>query len=596
MKKFLLVCTAFIILFTSSVSAQPVTFNFSVTLEIDDFKDCENAECRLLARIWEHNSNDVKSYFDSLAANNSSNENFEDNKINVNVTVSHSYSWIGTAKNWVLSFFSPSTTSEETKSEFKSASRDSQSEKKADLVKLENHENAKKIADEILKFINVSDDLYCLELVRESSQREIIFGNSDLSELNFYDEGTNFLDSEKLLNRLREICSDDLVVRSNKRFNCASSSDLSDEDLETLLKNIADDSIFNSEKLKIQSGDLGLFSSLREKLTSLFENNKCDIAGTFRFFFKTNRENVYVLKTLSYPEKKFNSYVAIKNAEVVKRSLEGELKKSLSLLYSDLDFWLIKSSSKLGNPDITLDDCLKIFVDDVRDRVVVAKINKTDIEELKAQINEAWLREFLEKGALEKVDSISDINNSEYFIEDNLTFCRAFPSSTGNYSFVDKNKFDEILRSLYDSKLSKRGLSSFSFRCSEVWRPDANSILLSIKSLKPIQAEDTEKIYSDNGFTRLFFKTNLKNVYLVAILQSHETRFYIASRQSVFSKDKLNDLLNDEKIINYDDNEALITFNLWTPDNRLQNGDIDKCVDIFINQFLQHAEIFDTAR
>ena len=280
MKKFLLVCTAFIILLTSSASAQPVTFNFSVTLEIDDFKDCENAECWLLARIWEHNSNDVKSYLDSLAANKSSDENFEDNKINVNITVSHSSSWIGsTKKTWnrVLSFFSPSTTSEETKSEFKSASRDSQSEKKADLVKLENHENAKKIADEILKFINVSDDLYCLELVRESSQSEIIFGNSDLSELNFYDEGTNFLDSEKLLNSLREICSDDLVVRSNERFNCASSSDLSDEDLETLLKNIADDSIFNSEKLKIQSGDLGL---LREKLTSLFENNNCDITGT----------------------------------------------------------------------------------------------------------------------------------------------------------------------------------------------------------------------------------------------------------------------------------------------------------------------------
>ncbi|MBR2207399.1 MAG: hypothetical protein IJ859_01165 [Synergistaceae bacterium] len=48
MKKFLLVCTAFIIVFfllAASVSAQPVTFNFSVTFDVEDFKDCQHQEC-----------------------------------------------------------------------------------------------------------------------------------------------------------------------------------------------------------------------------------------------------------------------------------------------------------------------------------------------------------------------------------------------------------------------------------------------------------------------------------------------------------------------------------------------------------------------
>ena len=154
-----------------------------------------------------------------------------------------------------------------------------------------------------------------------------------------------------------------------------------------------------------------------------------------------------------------------------------------------------------------------------------------------------------------------------------------------------------MLSSLYDGELSKLGLSSFSFKCSNVWRPDADSLLLSIKSLKLEPAEKTDKIYGDSDIARLFFKTNIKNVYLVAVLQNNnDTKFYIASRQSVFNKDKLNELLLDEKIINYDDNEAQITFNLWNPDSRLENSDIDNCIEIFVNQFLQHAENFETAR
>ena len=72
------------------------------------------------------------------------------------------------------------------------------------------------------------------------------------------------------------------------------------------------------------------------------------------------------------------------------------MEKSLSLLYSDLDFWLARESSFLDKPDITLDNCLRIFVDDIKDRLAASKITAADIEELKKRISEGWLLEFFE--------------------------------------------------------------------------------------------------------------------------------------------------------------------------------------------------------
>ena len=571
-------------LLITSACAQSVMVNFSVTFDFDDFKDCSQPQCQLLSRIWEHNSDDIQNYFDSLASNNSSDETVENNVIKVNITVSHTSTWWGKIKkiwNYISDFFQ--------EDKLKSASQ-------AMRTKREKAENT---AKEILASIETSGDLYCLDFVKNSLDSEIIFGN-DVGKLTLFGDNTNFLDTKSLLNSLKEICSDDLVVRSNKRFVCAPKIDFSPESLETFLHEIAEQAIFNSGKLQSKSGDFNSF--LHKKLMNWLESrNNNDITGTFRFFFKTQHEGVYIVETLKYPGKEIVFYVAAENENltVIKSNLERELKNSLSLLYSDLDFWLNRESSFLDNPDITLDNCLKIFVDDIKDCLAASEITELDIEALKKQINEEWLLEFLKKGALEKIDSITAIRNDDYFIEGNLAFCKAFTNSTANYGFINKDKFNEFLSSLYGGELSTRGQSSFSFKCSNVWKPDADFLLLSIKSLKPEHADGTEKLYKDGDITRLFFKTNIKNMYLVVILQNdNNAKFYIASRQSFFNKDRLNTILRDEKIINYEDEQAKITFNLWTPDSRLQNGDINisKCIDIFVNQFLQRAENFETAR
>ena len=564
-------------LLMTSACAQSVTLNYSITFDFDDFKDCQQPQCQLLSRILERNSDDIQNYFDSLASNNSSDETVENNIINVNITISHPSTW----KNRFRRFWNYIWPT-------KSA------EKPTSPAKIQNnHEKAENKAKEILASIKTSGDLYCLDFVKGSFDK-IIWGNN-VSKLTFFEENTNFLDSEILLNSLKEICSDDFVVRSNKRFMCAPNIDLSPENLGKILHDIAEQAVFNSEKLQIQSGDFD--SSLHKNLTTWLERNNNNIIGTFRFFFKTSREGIYIVETLKYPEKEKVFYIALENPTVIKSNLERELKKSISLLYSNLDFWLTRESSFLDNPNIMLDNCLKIFVDDIKDRLAASDITEADIEKLKKQISEEWLLEFLEKGALEKIDSVNAIRNDDYFIEGNLVFCKAFRNSTANYGFINKDEFKNFLSSFYDGELSTRGQSSFSFKCSNTWKPDADSILLSIKSLKPEHADETEKFDKDSGITRLFFKTNIKNVYLVMVLQNdNNAKFYIASRQSFFSKDRLNELLRDEKIINYENEQARITFNLWTPDSRLPNGDLDKCVDIFVNQFLQRAEIFETAR
>ncbi|MBR2207397.1 MAG: hypothetical protein IJ859_01155 [Synergistaceae bacterium] len=143
------------------------------------------------------------------------------------------------------------------------------------------------------------------------------------------------------------------------------------------------------KKLQIQSSNFEFNSSLREKLTAWIESNDGDITGTFRFFFKTNRKGFYIVETLSYPAEEIVYYIAAENAVAIKRSLKNELKNSLSLLYNDFDFRLTKESSFLDNPDITLDNCLKIFIDDIKERITFGEITASDIESLKAQISES---------------------------------------------------------------------------------------------------------------------------------------------------------------------------------------------------------------
>ncbi|MBQ8693999.1 MAG: hypothetical protein IJ859_08585 [Synergistaceae bacterium] len=586
MKKILLMLTAIFIvsyLLVTSACAQPVTVNYSVTFDFDDFKDCSEPQCKLLSRLWERCSDDIQNYFASLASSNSIvDETVENNSINVNITISHPStltSYFKKIGNYVYDFWASES----------GATEDSR-------IKLQDiHEKAENTAREILERITTSGELYCLDFVKDASYSELIFGNNDVSKLTFFDENTNFLDSESLLKSLKKICSDELVVRSNTRFMCAPTVDLSPENFETFLHDIAAKAVFNAEKLQNQSGDFD--SSLHKKLTSWLEKNNNEITGTFRFFFNTSREGVYIVEALKYPEKESVLSIAGENAAVINCNLERELEKSLSLLYGDLDFWLTRESSFLDDPNITLDNCLKIFIDDIKDRLAASKITEADIEELKKRISDWRLLEFFEKGALEKIDSVAAIRNDDYFIEGNLAFCKAFTNSIANYAFINEDKFKEFLSSFNDGELSTRGQSSFSFKCSKTWRPDADFLLLSIKSLKPEYADETENLYEDSGITRLFFKTNIKNVYLVAILQNDkDAKFYIASRQSFFSKDRLNELLRDEKVINYEYERGRMTFNLWMPDSRLLNGDAEQCINIFVNQFLQRAENFETAR
>ncbi|MBR2207398.1 MAG: hypothetical protein IJ859_01160 [Synergistaceae bacterium] len=152
--------------------------------------------------------------------------------------MSHTSTWSGFFKKW-WNDISNLSKSEPTSQNLETL----QAEKQA------NREKAERISSKILATIETSGDLYCLDFTKNSSDSEIIWEDSNFSELNFYDENINFLDSEKLLSSLKEICSDDPAVRSNKRFMCVSNVELSDESLEMLLKNIADDSVFNFEKI-----------------------------------------------------------------------------------------------------------------------------------------------------------------------------------------------------------------------------------------------------------------------------------------------------------------------------------------------------------
>ena len=249
MKKFLLICMAVVIvsyLFMTSAFAQSATFNYSVTFDIDDFKDCQQPLCQLLSLIWERSSDDIQNCFDSLAYNKNSDEAVENNIVNVNINISHSSTWSSIWHSIVSSVWPESTKTLTPR------------EKNRDI-----REEAEQIAREILEAINTSGDLYYLDFVKDSDDSKKIFVNNDISKLTFFEKNTNFLDSEILLDSLKKICSDDLVVRSNKRFMCAPNIDLSPESLGEILHDISEQAVFSSEKLQIQSGDFD--SSLHEK-------------------------------------------------------------------------------------------------------------------------------------------------------------------------------------------------------------------------------------------------------------------------------------------------------------------------------------------
>ena len=561
--------------------------NINLTFDPDGFAECDDPRCQLLASIWDKHSADIMQFLGPQPDNTAE-------ASHVNITVSHEKkSWLYSFIEW-LGFGSENSSSKQNLNQAASFNK---------------REQAEKSANKIFALLEIkSGDIELIEFIDKDNKSSKIFsaqdGGLELNEL----RGDKFFDAGIFLENLKSVCGGKLTVRSQERFNAELKDGVNSQDVKEILSSIADKAVFNFSMLEIfkSQGD-AVNGEARGKLINWLIKHK-ELNGKFKFYFKTDKPGVYIVKELSRPGGANNKYMAMasgyegKYAAITRGTLESELKDTLSLSSGILDFWLSRKYSELSQ-NITLERCLKIFTEDIKSQLVKQEISAEDIAEFKAKAGDALPKNFWNTGALEKADSTNLINliNLNYFADSelNLNFCRVWPNSQAEYGFVDSNKLKALLKSFNSGGFEVQDQNSFSFKSSQIWKANAGSVMLAMKDLEPEHADKTEKVIDKHDdFTRLFFRTKLDGVYLTVFIFNNKPdekpRFYIAAPRSVFSLEDLNKIFNAK--INYDEYSEKITLKLWQPDVRLQSSDLDKCLDIFASQLLKYNGNIETAR
>ncbi len=194
---------------------------------------------------------------------------------------------------------------------------------------------------------------------------KIISGNKNLKSLTFcrdYPKIYGFFNETAMLysvEKLIAFCSD-FSVRSNRRFICTYNSNLS---LENMINEISRESFFNfPEEIKLKNSEIIL------KLNEIEEDS---LSGSFRFFYRTETEGLYAVSVIRDDGEKVTNYIAVekekegKNFKLFNRGeFEKKLFEKIKMRNGYIEFLLSKDDVRLSNPDITFEECLKIFIEE----------------------------------------------------------------------------------------------------------------------------------------------------------------------------------------------------------------------------------------
>ncbi len=620
----------------------------SIKLEPDTFKECPNPLCKLLTTVYEKCSDDLRQL--TLSAHSE--------PVSVNIHITHETSRKSCSWNfwdWLKAPFSQETE--------KSASQEDV-EKSISQEDIDGHWEgiarnvSKERAENILRVIRGKTKLNTvdgIEIISADSEKgEFLVGSVEYGPLTPYTKDYGFLNRDKLIGNLKSLYNGNFAVLGGKRFVFTTNIDTSAPWV--VMSKIRNETLFSSKSLAASTTGESM-EKLEEELTQWFydklkqgkplssdERIKArepdelqrflqDIAkeslkenkGRFRFFFKTRYEGCYVVAEMGVNGEKdedVTCYLAVEKAfELLSdgsfKNLLNLLEENIKIFDHDIEFSLLQASERLEDKGISLDDCLKIFVEQLVRENAPSNVSSFDAEkpsifnkaekELAKKIlnRHSWLRSFLEAGALERIDSIGGIRDVDYFTEGNLTFCKVFSNSPSNYGFLDRSALKEEFMKIYAGRLSVNGRSAFTFRVDPDkadWERAAESLsegaFFSINTIKPTVAQpdsNDAKGFEDFDVKRYFFRTDHDGLSLVVVNRKDDSSlsFYLASKSVAFDANKLLEVLNgssNSPSVHYDADTENVTFTLATPDRRLTEENIDVCLDVFIEQAAQYCE------
>ena len=229
-------------------------------------------------------------------------------------------------------------------------------------------ENIFEIIKSDIKFENLCRIDFVEDFINRASFDEdelsgkIISGNKNLKSLTFcrdYPKIYGFFNETAMLCSVEKsiaFCSD-FSVRSNRRFICTYNSKLS---LENMINEISRESFFNfPEEIKLKNSEIIL------KLNEIEEDS---LSGSFRFFYRTETEGLYAVSVIRYDGEKVTNYIAAEQEKNFRLFNRGEFEKKLfekiKMRNGYIEFLLSKDDTRLSNPDITFEECLKIFLEE----------------------------------------------------------------------------------------------------------------------------------------------------------------------------------------------------------------------------------------
>ena len=180
-----------------------------------------------------------------------------------------------------------------------------------------------------------------------------IIKGEKLNSLTFcrdYPKIYGFFNEAAMFNKLISFYGGDFSVRSNRRFICTYNSSFSYEDLTNVFFTFP-------EKIDIKNSEIILkLNELESKINP----------GSFRFFYRTETEGVYGVVVIRDDGEKITNYIAAeKNFILFKRGdFEKKLFEKIQMRNGYIEFLLSNDDARLSNPEITFEECLKIFIEE----------------------------------------------------------------------------------------------------------------------------------------------------------------------------------------------------------------------------------------
>lgn len=242
---------------------------------------------------------------------------------------------------------------------------------------------------------------------------------------------------------------------------------------------------------------------------------------------------------------------------------------------------------------------------------------------LSALDNDIVSRVFYNSNSLEYVDSLKDFYAKDIFTETEaknvvagnfnstmpLNFCREYSNSNSLNAFFNADGLKSALKSFnITGEVSVRSDKKFMFPTnSSSWTQKINllekSAFFSVQTLKPEAGNFVnniaEKIFDalkknpDDSVFRFYFKTAVKDLYIVSIVKENRLlgTYLVSNSKPLQRYSIIRELQDTIKQNNFNADSTYFEISLKNSDSRLNNEtDFDKCLDIFISQLITKGE------